>query len=218
MKVCTDACLFGAIVANQKTGTHHCLDIGTGTGLLSLMFAQKNYSAQIDAVEIDAPAAIQAKENINNSPWANRIKIFNLDILSFKSEKKYDCIISNPPFFENNLQSPDAAINKARHNSSLSLLQLIQIANTYLANAGCFAVLLPCQLAGFFIAECNKYNLFLSRQVLVKQTNNHLPFRSIIFFKKEKLETQFAEITIKDKENIYTETFTAALKDYYLYM
>ena len=109
MKVTTDACLFGAWVAeedkSEKIITKNVLDIGTGTGLLSLMYAQKNSLANIDAIEIDEDAYIQAKENVAASPFAERINIIHDDIKRFTFSKKYDCIISNPPFYEKEIRS-----------------------------------------------------------------------------------------------------------------
>ncbi|HQW84814.1 MAG TPA: methyltransferase [Ferruginibacter sp.] len=93
MKICTDSCLFAAIVANEKFKMKRCLDIGTGSGLLSLMLAQKNSEVHIDAVEIDAAAALQAVDNINASPWGNRIKVMNDDISSLTLQPVYDFII-----------------------------------------------------------------------------------------------------------------------------
>ena len=105
MKVCTDACLFGALVANnilsttQTIDTLQCLDIGTGTGLLSLMFAQKNNHVNIDAIEIDEAAAEQATENFAASPWADRLHVFNADILTFQYRQKIRLHFFQSPFF-----------------------------------------------------------------------------------------------------------------------
>ena len=107
MKVCTDAGIFGAWVANCQLPVANCLDIGTGTGVLSLMFAQKNANAIIDAIEIEENAFDQAKENFLISKWSDRLNIFHTDAKDFVSEKKYDLIISNPPFYENELQSTE---------------------------------------------------------------------------------------------------------------
>ncbi len=218
MKVCTDACLFGALVATCQLPIIHALDIGTGTGLLSLMVAQKNNAAKIDAVEIDMEAAKQATENIAASPWADKIRVFNDDILLFSQGKKYDCIISNPPFFEDDLQTADKAKNDARHNTSLSLLQLVQVVAECLNPGGFFAVLLPYHRVSYFIEEAAKKNLYLNRQILVKQTLKHKFFRGILFFSGKETETQFSEIIIKDLEHNYTPEFAAALKDYYLFL
>ena len=110
MKVCTDACIFGAWAAGKlkesSISVRHILDIGCGTGLLSLMLAQ-NTNADIDAVEINTDAASQAKENILQSPGINKIKVINASILEFVPEKNYDFIICNPPFYEDDLKSPD---------------------------------------------------------------------------------------------------------------
>ena len=218
MKVCTDACLFGALVANYQPSTANWLDIGTGTGLLSLMVAQKDPLAKIDAVEIDEAAAQQAKDNFTSSQWAERLHVFNTDILSFKTGKKYGGIISNPPFFEDDLRSPDQTKNNAKHNDSLILSELLKIAEEQLTEDGTFAVLLPYHRVNYFTAEAAKFNLHLNRQILVRQTTGHDHFRGILFFSRIKSEPENTEIIIKDQEGKYTAEFTTALKDYYLYL
>lgn len=218
MKVCTDSCLFGAVASGTGLPVASCLDIGTGTGLLALMFAQQNKDVIIDAVEMDAPAAEQARENAAASPWANRIHVFHEDILQFDTGKQYDCILSNPPFYEDDLQSPDRAKNNAKHDASLTLTRLIQVVDDQLAPGGYFAVLLPFHRVDHFIDEAEKFNLFPYRQVLVKQTPRHPYFRGILFFRRDKRDRQQNEITIKDENNQYSVEFAALLKDYYLYL
>lgn len=218
MKVCTDACLFGALTANRQLPIANCLDIGTGTGLLSLMFAQKNPDAVIDAVEINESASEQAMENFSASPWAGRLNIFNSDILSFKSEKKYDCVISNPPFFEDDLRSPDPGMNMAKHDATLSFTDLLNITETFLTKEGVFAVMLPYHRVNYFIKEAAKHCLYLTRQVLAKQTEKNDLFRGILFFSREKAQSINSEIIIKNKEGNYSIDFVSALKDYYLYL
>ena len=225
MKVCTDACLFGALVAGCKTcipaedlQQSTCLDIGTGTGLLPLMLAQKNTNLTIDAVEIDSAAAEQATENISASLWYANIRVFNTDILKFAADKIYDCIISNPPFFEDDLQSADTAKNNAKHSSTLNLMQLLKVVEKLLHTNGLFAVLLPYHRVGYFIEEAEKVGLHLSKQILVKQTMKHKFFRGILFFNRKKNEPELKEIIIKDIHHNYTTEFAAALKDYYLFL
>ncbi len=228
MKVCTDACLFGAIAArmpavnSQHVGniakTLYCLDIGTGTGLLSLMFAQKNSTAKIDAVEINRDAAEQAKQNIQASPWADRIQVFNEDILTFNPGKQYEYIISNPPFFEDDLQSPDEAKNNAKHDTTLTLLQLLNFVDTHLTPDGFFAVLLPYHRVTYFIEEAINTGFHLSRQILIRQTIKHKFFRGILVFNREEKEPHRSEIIIKNLEHNYTPEFSEALKDYYLFL
>lgn len=224
MKVCTDACLFGALAANnifsttQTIDTLQGLDIGTGTGLLSLMIAQKNNQIKIDAIEIEAPAAEQATENIAASPWADNIQVFKVDILTFNTDKKYNYIFSNPPFFKDDLKSAVKAKNSAKHDTSLSLLQLLQVVESHLATTGVFAVLLPYHRVDYFIEESKKTGLHLSQQVLVKQTIKHKFFRGILFFKRKETEPELSEIIIKDAAHNYTPEFAAVLKDYYLFL
>lgn len=219
MKVCTDACLFGAILppASLK-GKINVLDIGTGTGSLSLMYAQKNTHAIIDAVEIDEAAAGQARDNFSASPWAERLQVINADVSYLPAEKKYDHIFSNPPFFENDLHSPDAGRSSAKHDSTLSLQQLLETVNRLLNPEGSFAVLIPFKRLDYFIEEALKHNLHLSQQILVRQTPAHDFFRAILFFEKTKIQVTDSEIIIKDGYGKYTTAFAEALKDYYLHL
>ncbi len=218
MKVCTDACLFGAIVASYKLPITNCLDIGTGTGLLSIMVAQKNTTAYIDAIEIDTKAALQAQQNVVACSWSDRIQVYNENVLTFNSLKKYDCIIANPPFFENDLQSPNNTKNNAKHDNSLTLIQLLQAVDIRLSADGFFALLLPYQRVEFFIEEALNFNLHLSNQILVKQSSRHQFFRGIIFFKRNPEKKNYSIITIKDTETNYSNEFIEQLKDYYLYL
>lgn len=215
MKVCTEGCLFAAIVANEKIVMNRCLDIGTGTGLLSLMLVQKNDTLLVDAVEIEADAALQAAENICVSPWTNRINVINEDILTCTLQPDYDCIISNPPFYENQLQSNNDAINKARHHSSLTVLQLIDIVVKNLSARGTFAILLPYQRIDIFKLACAKAGLFLYKEILVSQTEKHSFFRAVLFFSKVESKTHYGNITIK-YNNQYSNEFKLLLQDYYL--
>ena len=219
MKVCTDACLFGALLPpNLLKGECYVLDIGAGTGLLSLMVAQKSPLAEIDAVEIDAAAAEQANENFKASPWHERLHVFNSDVLHFTSSGKYDHIIANPPFHEHALRSPHANKNDAKHDTALSLTDLLKVAESFLTDDGVFAVLLPYQRVEYFIQEGLKFGLYLNQQVSVRQTDAHDFFRGILFFSRTKGQKQNTEMAIKDKEGKYTLAFTAALKDYYLHL
>lgn len=219
MKVCTDACLFGAYVADlvKTKSSTHILDIGTGTGLLSLMLAQR-VPALIDAVEIDNAASEQAKENFQQSPWRERLTLFKTDIVQFEPDKKYDCIISNPPFFENDLKSNNASKNMAKHDTSLTLDQLMGIVKLYLNEQGNFAALLPYHRMDYCIEAAAKAALYPSRKVLVKQTEKHDYFRAILIFNSNKSQLTEEEIIIKNPDDKYTLRFAELLKDYYLYL
>lgn len=220
MKVCTDACLFGAWVAstinNKKFNPENILDIGAGTGLLSLMLAQKT-TALISAIEIDEAAAIQTRQNFQASPWNDRLKIYNQSIQSFNALHKFDLVISNPPFYNNALQSADEKRNLALHTTSLSYHDLISSANNLLSENGLFAVLLPFSNAAAFIELADKLHIYLINRTNVKQTTAHSFFRSMMLFSKKQQPLQTNEISIKENNN-YTADFVELLKVYYLYL
>jgi tRNA1Val (adenine37-N6)-methyltransferase len=222
MKVTTDGCLFGAWAAreinNEKLKIKNVLDIGTGTALLSLMIAQKNKMV-IDAVEIDKEASKQAKENIEASAWKNNIHIFNEDILSFQPGKKYDCIISNPPFYENELASGIRKKNIAHHSEQLTISQVLKSIQLLLEEDGVFFLMLPFKRKKEVEALLHQNELPVIDSVIVKQSVNHAPFRILLKGTNRKIHSENSvTISIWNEEQQYTGEFIDLLKDYYLYL
>ncbi len=219
MKVCTDSCLFGAWVADKIErkiiDPKSILDIGTGTGLLSLMVAQKSI-AKIDAIEIDENSFMQAKDNFVKSNWNSRFQVFHADIKNHFTNKKYDLIICNPPFYENDLRSSSKRKNIAKHHDSLTLEDLVQAIKFNLADDGNFTVLLPLHRIEYFKKLALENNFYFKNELLIKQTPRHSCFRGILFFGTQKEVVATNELVIKDIEGNYTEKFIFFLKDYYL--
>ena len=223
MKVTTDACLFGAWAANEsqksKLKIKNVLDIGAGTGLLSLMLAQKNSSCTIDAIEIDDEAYQQAQENMAASPFAERTHIMHGDAKTFPFTKKYDLIISNPPFYEKEIKSSDKKKNIAHHHSGLSLDKLMGVIKSNLSSHGIFYLLLPFKRSKEVETMLLKQKLFVSKIVFVKQSTKHDYFRVMIQGKlhnENTPETFIEEISVWDDRQQYTDEFKELLKDYYL--
>ena len=219
MKVCTDSCLFGAWIADKiekrELLPKNILDIGAGTGLLSLMMAQKS-KAKIDAVEIDESSFIQARENCNESAWSQQIKVLQGDARNLDLPKKFDLITSNPPFFENDLQSPENNKNLAKHHPGLTLGELIEVISKFIEIDGYFALLLPFHRVEYFKELAQKNNFYLVEEMLVRQTPIHSFFRGMLLFSTNKQNPASKEITIKNKEGFYTKEFSELLSDYYL--
>jgi tRNA1Val (adenine37-N6)-methyltransferase len=223
MKVTTDACLFGAWVANEiKTEairSKNLLDIGTGTGLLSLMIAQKNAQLSIDAIEIDTDAYEQARENISTSEWQGGISIFNDDARNFSFGKKYDLVISNPPFYENELTSADAKKNKAQHSSELSLEGLLKLMKENGSLSGSCYLLMSYKREKEIKKLLQQYQLFIAKEVWVRQSVHHGFFRIMISCNREnKNQIEKTELSIWNEKREYTNEFVQLLKDYYLFL
>jgi tRNA1Val (adenine37-N6)-methyltransferase len=193
------------------------LDIGTGTGLLTLMLAQK-MNASFDAVEIDDHAFEQASQNFAESDWKDRISIHHNDITQFSASQKFDLIVSNPPFYEKDLKSDKHKINLARHDSSLTLSALLQTCNALLANEGSVVLLLPYHRLADLEKEAQTNGLHIVRLLQMKQTNTHNYFRIGAVLRKQFAECVVEDITIKDASQQYTSEFVELLKDYYLYL
>lgn len=226
MKVTTEGCLFGAWVAaylkakeNKKPNPINCLDIGTGTGLLSLMVAQKNENVHIDAIEIVPATAAEAQQNVAASKWSGVIAVSTNDILVFRQYCmiKYEFIFSNPPFFENDLVSSNNNRNLAMHSASLNLEELLLTVEKLLAFDGIFALLLPSVRTKQFNEMAAKVGLNLHHQLSVKQSDKHPNFRTISIYGRDKPVPQLAEMEIKIG-NQYSQAFVELLKDYYLYL
>ena len=224
MKVTTDACVFGAWVSQLLTKDNtfkNILDIGAGTGLLSLMVAQKNPFAKITAIEIDEQSAQQARENIADSPWTDRITIINSDLRTWPTNDRFDIIISNPPFYDNDLKSDDEKKNIAHHGSELSLPDLMNFMGKQISRDGAFFLLLPSKRWKTALSQLKKNKLEPSTIVHLKQTENHNEFRILVQGKRssESPNPKFneEEFVIKREDN-YTTEFINLLKDYYLYL
>ena len=224
MKVTTDACLFGAWVAENirslKLKAVNALDIGCGTGLLSLMLAQK-CNVDIDAVEMDEETSLQAIENEEACTFKNAISIINADIRNYHPGKKYDVIISNPPFYENELKSDSFKKNTAHHSDNLTLDEVLLSIKKNLVKDGIFFLLLPFKRESEIRSLVRESEMKIIQITLVRQSVHHDYFRVMLMGKKsneEPAEIVFDEISICDERQQYTEEFVELLEDYYLYL
>jgi tRNA1Val (adenine37-N6)-methyltransferase len=219
MKVCTDACIQGAFTARHlsERPVAQILDIGAGTGLLSLMLAQET-AARITGIELDEAAAQQAGENFAASPWADRLQITQGDIRSLPSQQAYDFIISNPPFYEADLRSGDALRNQAMHATELDYTALLAAIGARLTPEGSCSILLPYQQFRTFCMQAAEAGLYPGRILDIRQSARHGYFRSVGIFSRRQLEPEMEAMAIHDNGNVYTEYFTNLLKAYYLYL
>ncbi|HLD52234.1 MAG TPA: methyltransferase [Sediminibacterium sp.] len=218
MKVCTDACLFGAWVVDNidMPSLKNILDIGTGTGLLSLMLAQYS-KASIDAVEINPLAVEQARSNFKESKWEDQLQVHATSIIEYaqSNEKQFDLIISNPPFFEQQLKSKDSQRNIAMHSAKLTLTELARCILQLLTDSGRAAILLPWNRLEEWRGIAEKIGLFVIKETLVKQSTTHDYFRVMILLQKKASTTSNDTIVIKDG-NGYSKEFSKLLAPYYL--
>ena len=218
MKVCTDACLFGSWVTNYIADNYlsAILDIGAGTGLLSLMIAQQSVHS-IEAIEIEAAAAHQATNNFNQSPWSNQLKLIHGDVqdLFLKKEIQYDFIISNPPFFEHDLPSNNSNKNLALHSKALTLKELINSIENLLSSTGEFAILIPYVRFEYLVEIAQSKGYHLKKVTHVKQTTHHSFFRSMLIFSRKACLPEINEMSIKEN-NMYSTEFRQLLSSYYL--
>ncbi|WP_295128539.1 methyltransferase [uncultured Chitinophaga sp.] len=219
MRVCTDACIQGAFTAMyiREQPVSRILDIGAGTGLLSLMLAQQT-PAFIDAIELDADAFAQAEENFATSPWADRLQVIHADVRAFRAEEPYEFIITNPPFYENALKSFNTSRNAAMHATELDFEALVKAIDDNLAEDGKFSVLLPYSQFDKFEELAEDKGFAMEHRLDVQQTPKHGFFRTIAIFTREEVTTHTDTLRIYDANHQYTPDFTHLLKDYYLYL
>ena len=213
MKVGTDGVLLGAWA--DCHGAKHILDIGTGTGVIALMLAQRNANAEICAVEIDEIAARRARSNFDLSPWAERLTVENCAVQAFDPTEKFDLIISNPPYFVDSLLPPDAKRSTARHTHDLSFEELDKAVCRLLTNDGCFALILP-------TAEFEKY-LTITQLYLVRRCDVYPTIGSAIkrvmaeFALHATIDATLETITIEqERRGDYTAEYRDLTKDFYL--
>lgn len=219
MKLGTDAVVLGAYV--NPNLAKNILDIGTGTGILALMMAQKS-DAFIQAVEIDEVAALEAEFNFKQSKWLNRISLYSNSIQDFRREfpdVKFDFIITNPPYFVagNQFEIEDEKRRTARHTNTLSFEELAKIMAQLLHENGIIAMVLPNQEAELFIQIAETYLLF-PKEILQVYPKRSKPFnRLVMLFSKQKQNIIQQELVIYNEDNSYTETYYELTKDFYLW-
>jgi len=225
MKVCTDACILGAYA--EVENAQRILDIGAGTGLLSLMTAQRT-EARIDAIEIDYDAYQQALINISESKFAHKINISHQSIQLFTPAdglESFDVIVSNPPFYQNSLQSPDTQVNKALHAATLSLDELMESATRLLKPNGQFIVLLPPFESKTLATLAQKKHLSLSRELSIRHDSTKPVFRVISTYIKAENHNAVHQQAGHEEDildiyntgsNVYSDKFRELLRDYYI--
>lgn len=216
MKMSTDACIQGAWTP-VPPDAKYILDIGTGTGLLALMLAQRNANVQIDAIELDAEAAQDAQHNFGQSSFADRLQVFQGDVKIYPFQQQYDFIITNPPFFANSLLGPHAARNTARHGLSLSLEELLQLLDKLLTPTGSASVLLPATEHQHWAAllQSKDWSLASTLHIIPKPDSKANRVVSI-YTRSPTYPPLVDELLIRDKLGNYTPEFIRLLNPFYL--
>ena len=216
MKVGTDGTLLGAWAA-APSGQCRILDIGTGTGLIALMMAQRYPEAEVTGIDIDEDAVAQADENVRLSPFSERIRICHLDILNFADTIGFDAIVSNPPYFVDSLACPDDQRTIARHAVSLTYEQLMHQAYHLLKDEGRFSVVVPSDCRAKIEAAACLEGFFTTRVCLIKTTPRKQPKRQLIEFQKHPVsELDISEGVIEVSPNVRSEWYQQLTKEFYI--
>ena len=215
MKLGTDSVLLGACV--DVDGVKSVLDVGTGTGVIALMIAQRTegeLQPQIDAIDIDLPSVEEAKENFENSPWADRLRVFHSALQDYPL-KEYELIVSNPPYFDNSLLNPDSRKSGARHTFSLSYIDILEYASEALSAEGRLALILPAEVEKNLIRVAASYSLFPLSILRVRTVERKSPKRIVIEFSRIKLESRITNLTMSS-EGKYTAEYNKLVEAFLL--
>lgn len=219
MKIGTDGVLLGAwtpLINNP----YNVLDIGAGTGILSLMLAQRSNAEQIDAIEIDEDAYEQCVENFEASPWGDKLFCFHAGLDEFvdEPEDEYDLIISNPPFYTDDYKSDNTSRDLARFEDALPFEELIEAAALLLSDNGIFSVIIPFKEEERFVSLCKELDLFPLKITRVKGTPTSEIKRSLLAFCRMEQTPLNDELVIEISRHNYTSEYIELTKDFYLKM
>jgi tRNA1Val (adenine37-N6)-methyltransferase len=213
-KVGTDGVLLGAVA--DITGVRNILDIGSGTGLISIMLAQRS-DAEITAIEPDPESYIQATENVRSCRWNDRIKVEHTDLQKFNPAfGNFDLIVTNPPYFSGSLKSPDPRKSSARHNDSLTSAELLEGVVNILNDDGRFQLIMPYAEGNIFIAEANRYGLYCNNILKIKPLPSSEIRRLIMTFSRIRKKPFERFLTIEHGRHQFTEDYMNLTRDFYL--
>ena len=214
MKINTDGVLIAAIASHCSP--KNILDIGTGTGVIALMLAQRYAQANIEAVEIDQQAAETAGKNFSASVFKNRLSIKNISIEDYYTDQKFDLIVSNPPFFVNDLKNEEVRKGIARHANANFFELLIDKSNQLLNEGGEIWLILPVKQANEVIGLATKYDMAAIKRVNIHSDESKPTFRQIICLSKTKREISESDLYIYASQDNHTSDYKALLKDFFL--
>lgn len=216
MKVGTDGVLLGAWADVESS--KYALDIGTGTGVIALMLAQRNPVLQVDAVEIDGESFIQAMENVDKSIWKNRITVVNKSFQDFyhESTNRYGLIVANPPYFNQSLKSPFTHRTQTRHTDTLPYGELLQGIVKLLPGEGKFCGIFPYTEGNVFIAQAASYGLYCNKKLNVQSKPGRNTLRVLVQLELVKKTLDESTLCIHGIDGSYTEDYKKLTADFYL--
>ena len=214
MKVGTDGCLLGGWF--NCAGSKRILDIGCGTGLISIMAAQRS-EAHITGVEIDSTAALQARVNADNSPWGGRVEIVNCDFLDYETDGRFDAIVSNPPYFVNSMKCDCKTRTMARHSDTLDCRRFFEKSKGLLSDEGCVSIVIPRDIMKEWASAAIEHALYPTRVTFIKTTPRKAPKRVLVEFRAGS-NTAATENTLilETSPGEYSDDAKRILGDFYL--
>ena len=211
-RVGTDGVLLGALC--QVENAQRILEVGTGTGLISLMLAQRNANAEITALDLNEDAVKLAQENFKNALFSERLQVFHQDFKTFASQKEYDFVVCNPPFFEENNSVKDVL---ARQQVELTFRNLIEKASTVLSPEGIFSVIIPSESARDFENLAQYFDLHLVRKVNIFGIENGALKRNVLEFSKKKSPLEILDFTIEKSPRKYSDQYLELTKEFHVF-
>lgn len=213
MKVGTDGVLLGA----WASGGCRILDIGTGTGLIALMMAQRFPSTCVTAVDIDGAACRQARHNVAASPFAERIDVVETRIQDYHSAEPFDCIVANPPYYSFGLRNPDAQRSAARHTDTLSFRDLFIAADGLLSECGVMSIIVPSEAVEAVVEQSYYVGMMLSRRCDVRTVARRAPRRALLAFSRRRDDVaELTEAVLQTADGSRSPWYDALTKDFYL--
>lgn len=217
MKVGTDGVLLGAWT--EVAGAKRILDVGTGTGLIALMIAQRS-QAPVVGIDIDEQAVGQAQENVKSSPWRERIDICRKDVRQMcrEADGTFDVIVSNPPYFVEKVHCPDARRNAARHTAGLTFADLLAAVEKLLAEEGVFSVIIPADAADDFMLLAADVHLYPVRKTLIHTKPDAVPKRVLLALGRKITVCDTEHLVVELERHVYSPAYIELTKDFYLNM